>query len=86
MNQHKNFQSLKSWKLGVMEAFEFFHEKFGTQLPGTCRDATHNDTALIHHSLLAGLELGLRQHFEPVSFVESSSRLRTAFIEDNWLG
>ena len=39
-------------KIGVVEAFEYYENFFGGQLPATCRGATRNDTAIIHHSLI----------------------------------
>ena len=39
-------------KIGVVEAFEFYEQHFGGQLPATCRGSTRHDTAIIHHSLV----------------------------------
>ena len=39
-------------KIGVVEAFEFYQQNFGGQLPATCRGSTRHDTAIIHHSLV----------------------------------
>lgn len=39
-------------KIGVVEAFEYYEQHFGGQLPATCRGATRHDTAIIHHKLI----------------------------------
>ena len=41
-----SFQLLR--QMGAVEAFSFFQNKFGIQLPPTCRGATRNDTCVLH--------------------------------------
>ena len=35
-------------RLGAIEVHQWFENKFGHQLPATCRNATRNDTAILH--------------------------------------
>ena len=62
-------QTLNSYKafkdLGTVEAFEWFHQKNGIQLPATCRGSTRNDTCLLHPCLVRHLvDMDVKNEFE----------------------